>query len=92
MLQALAQHADGDRAGALDTLERALALAEPEGYVRVFVDEGEPMAALLGALAARRPDVGLPRDLVLAAQRPGRTRPRHRPRPPPRRPRASSTR
>ena len=28
-------------------LERALTLAEPEGYVRVFVDEGPPMTALL---------------------------------------------
>jgi len=32
---------------ALSTLERALSLAEPEGYVRTFVDEGEPMARLL---------------------------------------------
>jgi len=28
-------------------LERALALAEPEGYVRIFVDEGEPMRSLI---------------------------------------------
>jgi len=32
---------------ALAPLERALSLAEPEGYVRVFVDEGPPMARLL---------------------------------------------
>jgi LuxR family maltose regulon positive regulatory protein len=32
---------------ALSALERALALGEPEGYVRTFVDEGEPMAMLL---------------------------------------------
>ncbi len=39
-------------------LERALALAEPEGYVRIFVDEGAPMTALLEATAEpgwRRP-------------------------------------
>ena len=51
ILQALAQHAVGAVAGALVSLERALALAEPQGYVRVFVDEGAPMAALLRAAA-----------------------------------------
>jgi LuxR family maltose regulon positive regulatory protein len=47
VLQALAHHAQGDLPRALDPLERALTLAEPEGYVRIFVDEGPPMAALL---------------------------------------------
>jgi LuxR family maltose regulon positive regulatory protein len=47
MLQALAHQAQGDTASALVSLERALTLAEPEGYVRIFVDEGPPMAALL---------------------------------------------
>jgi LuxR family maltose regulon positive regulatory protein len=32
-------------------LERALTLAEPEGYVRIFVSEGEPMAKLLAETA-----------------------------------------
>ena len=36
---------------ALVSLQRALALAEPQGYVRVFVDEGPPMASLLRAAA-----------------------------------------
>ena len=40
MLQALARRRRGDPAAALAPLERALTLAEPEGYVRVFVDEG----------------------------------------------------
>ena len=31
----------------MDALERALTMAEPEGYIRTFVDEGAPMAALL---------------------------------------------
>jgi LuxR family maltose regulon positive regulatory protein len=39
---------------AVKTLGRALALAEPEGYVRIFVDEGAPMAALLAQNAERR--------------------------------------
>ena len=50
-LQALALQAHGDLAAALVPLERALALAEPEGYVRIFVDEGPPMTALLKAAA-----------------------------------------
>jgi LuxR family maltose regulon positive regulatory protein len=51
-LQALARAARGDQTGALTTLGEALALAAPEGYVRVFVDEGTPMARLLGSFAA----------------------------------------
>ena len=47
VLQALAHQAGGDTPGALAPLERALTLAEPEGYVRVFVGEGPPMASLL---------------------------------------------
>ena len=47
VLQALAHQVRGDVPGALVPLGRALALAEPEGYVRVFLDEGPPMAALL---------------------------------------------
>jgi LuxR family transcriptional regulator, maltose regulon positive regulatory protein len=47
VLQALAYEAHGDVASALQFLERALILAEPEGYVRIFVDEGLPMATLL---------------------------------------------
>jgi len=46
-LQALALQAQGDRSAALIVLEQALVLAEPKGYVRIFVDEGAPMAALL---------------------------------------------
>ena len=69
-LQALALQAAGDRAGALAALAEVLALAGPEGYLRVFVDEGAPMARLLGRLAAaqragqgrapRRGPAGLP--------------------------------
>jgi LuxR family maltose regulon positive regulatory protein len=46
-LQSLALAATGDAAQAMAALERALALAEPEGFVRTFVDEGPPMARLL---------------------------------------------
>ena len=53
-LRALALAATGDEAGALTALAGALMLACPQGYVRVFADEGPPMAALLGRLIAAR--------------------------------------
>jgi LuxR family maltose regulon positive regulatory protein len=51
ILQALAHQARGDMAAALVALGRALTLAAPEGYARLFLDEGPPMAALLQAAA-----------------------------------------
>jgi LuxR family transcriptional regulator, maltose regulon positive regulatory protein len=51
--QALARQMRGDAPAALVPLERALALAEPEDYVRTFVDEGPPMAVLLAEAAGR---------------------------------------
>jgi LuxR family transcriptional regulator, maltose regulon positive regulatory protein len=53
VLQALALRLGGDVPAALVPLERALTLAEPAGYLRVFVDEGRPMADLLAAAAKR---------------------------------------
>jgi LuxR family maltose regulon positive regulatory protein len=47
VLQALASQAGRDTTQAMATLERAFALAEPEGFIRIFVDEGPPMAQLL---------------------------------------------
>jgi LuxR family maltose regulon positive regulatory protein len=44
---ALAQHAQGNTPSAMDSLGQALVLAEPQSYIRVFVDEGFPMAELL---------------------------------------------
>ena len=51
VLRALARQALGDIPAALACLERAVTLAEPEGYVRVFIDEGAPIASLLQAAA-----------------------------------------
>jgi LuxR family maltose regulon positive regulatory protein len=44
---AVALQARGETGQALAALEPALALAEPEGYVRVFVDEGEAMRSVI---------------------------------------------
>lgn len=52
-LEALLAAAEGDRPAALLTLEQALALARPGGFIRAFVDLGEPMAGLLRQLARR---------------------------------------
>src|SRR5262249_29825404 len=51
-LRALALADGGDPAAASASLAGALGAAGPEGYVRVFADEGAPMARLLGMLAA----------------------------------------
>jgi LuxR family maltose regulon positive regulatory protein len=53
-LRSLAMQAAGDHQGALTALAEALTLARPEGYVRVFADEGPQMAALLQSLVRAR--------------------------------------
>jgi len=52
-LQVLTCAAQGDHPQALATLERALSLAEPEGYVRTFLDQGPAMIELLGNVKAQ---------------------------------------
>ena len=47
VLQAVALHAHGEKDKAVQLLGEALALAEPGGFIRLFVDEGPPMARLL---------------------------------------------
>jgi len=66
VLQAIAYHAQGDIPAALLPLQHALALAEPEGYVRIFLDEGLSMMQLLREASAREimPDYT---DKLLAA-------------------------
>lgn len=54
VLQAVAFQLQGDDSRALPLLERALSLAEPEGYIRVFVDEGKPIAELLQQVATQK--------------------------------------
>jgi LuxR family maltose regulon positive regulatory protein len=71
VLQAIAYHAQGDLHAALLPLQHALALAEPEGYVRMFLDEGLSMMDLLREASAHEimPRQGSPTytDKLLAA-------------------------
>ena len=80
-VEALAAQARGDEAAALDHLAAALALAEPGGFVRTFLDLGAPLAALLRGLAARRPPSPYLARLLAAVRRGCRpaapARPRH---------------
>jgi LuxR family maltose regulon positive regulatory protein len=75
VLQALAHQMQGDIPAALACLGRAVALAEPEGYVRVFVDEGPPMASLLRGLAKQGTAGNYVRRLLAAAGEAGHASP-----------------
>lgn len=55
VLEAVAHHVQGDKDKAMHLLGDALALAEPGGFIRIFVDEGPPMAALLREAAKHDP-------------------------------------
>jgi LuxR family maltose regulon positive regulatory protein len=71
VLQALARQARGDVPAALASLRRVLTLAEPEGYVRIFADEGPPMASLLRAAAKQGIARNYVRRLLAAVNRTG---------------------
>lgn len=64
MLQALLHKAEKDSDAALAMLEHALVLAEPERYIRVFLEEGEPMAKLLQKVPAGTPGFVFARVLL----------------------------
>lgn len=60
VLEAVARQARGERKQAISTLEQALSLARPEDYVRTFLDEGAPVAALLSEMAGDRQSPNAP--------------------------------
>lgn len=62
ILRELALHQQGQSDLTLAPLKQALTLAEPEGYIRLFADEGPPLAELLQHLPA-----STYRDQLLAA-------------------------
>src|SRR5215470_3914759 len=67
LLRALALQAQGKQEEALRTLGRALVLAEPEGYIRLFLDEGAPLLILLRQAYARQITSGYVVTLLEAA-------------------------
>jgi LuxR family maltose regulon positive regulatory protein len=70
LLRALALQAQGDHTGAMSTVERALVMAEPEGYIRLFLDEGIPMVALLRQAQRHKVAPGYVMTLLEAAGEP----------------------
>ena len=79
VLQALVHQAFGDMPEALRSLRRAVSLAEPELYVRVFVDEGAPMGSLLRALASEGPAGSYARQVLAISSTTGHDRPVRQP-------------
>ena len=65
-LQALALQGKKDIAQAISVLLEALSLAQPGGYVRIFLDEGEPMARLLYQVKSQRFGQGYESELLSA--------------------------
>ena len=53
ILQAVAYHANGETDVAIQLLGEAMGLAEPNGFIRIFVDEGLPMVQLLSEAVTR---------------------------------------
>lgn len=77
VLRALASRAAGDPDAARAALEHAVALAEPEGWVRFLLDPGPGMGELVGAVASRQPHSAFLRDVLArrAASAPSPTSP-----------------
>ncbi|MDQ3695420.1 MAG: LuxR C-terminal-related transcriptional regulator [Chloroflexota bacterium] len=67
ILQAMARWRAGDRADAMISFERSLGLAEPEGYVRLFIDYGQPVIQLLHEARRRGVLPGYVNELLAAA-------------------------
>ena len=77
LLQALVYQANDNHPQSMQSLERAVVLAEPQGYVRIFVDEGRTMRLLLEKQSSRRdhPLHGYVNSLLAAYTQPGTPQP-----------------
>jgi LuxR family maltose regulon positive regulatory protein len=71
VLKALALQQKNELGQAVDVLGQALALAEPEGYKQVFLDEGEPMVNLLSQAAAHQHGHSYGRQILAAFKQKG---------------------
>jgi LuxR family maltose regulon positive regulatory protein len=69
VLRALTCYSLGNQAEAFAALEEALALAEPAGYVRLFLDEGDPLYRLLSEIHRRDPSSAYVAGLLAAFER-----------------------
>jgi LuxR family maltose regulon positive regulatory protein len=78
-LKALALQALGDVTQALDALEQALSLAEPGGFVHLFVEKGPAMARLLRHAASRGIAPAYVGRLLASFDAPAQERPRETP-------------
>jgi LuxR family maltose regulon positive regulatory protein len=65
MLRALGMAAKSEEDAAAATLAESLTLAHPQGHIRVFADEGAPMAHLLGVFIAKQGADGIGADVPL---------------------------
>ena len=76
VLQALIYQGRKETDQALAVLKKALSLAKPEGYVRIFLDEGEPMARLLHLARSRQMETEYATELLsIIGEAAGTTRP-----------------
>jgi LuxR family maltose regulon positive regulatory protein len=66
ILQARLQQIKNDMSSALKFLQHAISLAEPQGYIRIFVDEGKPMQQLLTEAQSRQIMPGYVKTLLSA--------------------------
>ena len=71
ILEAFGHQSLGDTEKAISVLGQALSLAEPEGYIRTFIDEGEPMAQLLRLAASHGTAKNYVKSLLTEFQRQG---------------------
>lgn len=65
LCQVVLSQAEHNQPPILNSLKRALILAEPEGFVRIFVDEGEPLRLLLANFRAQLNQPGSLAEIVV---------------------------